>query len=179
MIVAMRLSIVSRPDSHEPFSPLRRRLQFVLLLPALLALASCQSIFSGIGRAQGRSQAHGRPAQWPNPHRERAAALRPDRELERAALAQASNMASAGRMAHNTGARRDFPSRMRAGGIRGTAAENIAHGRFDTARVISVWMNSAGHRRNMLDERFSRFGLAFVPDPRDTSRRYWAMVLGE
>jgi uncharacterized protein YkwD len=158
----------------------RLRLQFVLLLPALLALASCQSIFSGIGSVPGTvASAEAAPRVAELRTENGLAALRPDRELERAALAQASNMASAGRMAHNTGARRDFPSRMRAGGIRGTAAENIAHGRFDTARVISVWMNSDGHRRNMLNERFSRFGLAFVPDPRDTSRRYWAMVLGE
>ncbi|NMG41763.1 CAP domain-containing protein [Chelativorans sp. ZYF759] len=160
--------------------PIRRTAVLATLMTCLLALASCQSIFAGIGGPSGTvasaqaaaSVAEIRAANGLPP-------LRPDRDLERAALAQASNMASAGRMAHNTGTRRDFPSRMRAGGIRGTAAENIAHGRFDTGRVINVWMNSAGHRRNMLDERFSRFGLAYVLDPGDGGRRYWAMVLSE
>ncbi len=88
-------------------------------------------------------------------------------------------MAAAGRMRHDTGWQRDFVTRMSAEGIRGVSSENIAHGRFDTTRVLSIWMNSAGHRRNMLDERFSRFGLAYAPDPQDASRRYWAMVLGQ
>lgn len=158
----------------------RRAAPAMLLLLSAVALSACQSIFAGIGGPSGNAvsaQAAATVAEIRSTNG--LSALRPDRELERAAIAQASNMASAGRMTHNTGARRDFPSRMRAGGIRGTAAENIAHGRFDTARVISVWMNSDGHRRNMLNERFSRFGLAYVPDPRDPSRRYWAMVLGE
>lgn len=164
----------------NPSLPRRRFHLFVLLLPAFLALSACQSVFSGIGGPSGSTASAEAAATVADIRTTNGlSTLRPDRELERAALAQASNMASAGRMAHDTGAGRDFPSRMRAGGIRRTAAENIAHGRFDTPRVINVWMNSDGHRRNMLDERFSRFGLAYVPDPRDPSRRYWAMVLGE
>ncbi|MGY6709372.1 MAG: CAP domain-containing protein [Rhizobiaceae bacterium] len=160
--------------------PIRRMAAFTVLAAGLLALASCQSVFSGIGGPSGTvASAQAAAAVTEIRTANGLSTLRADRDLERAALAQAANMASAGRMAHDTGLRRDFPSRMRAGNIRGTAAENIAHGRFDTARVIDVWMNSAGHRRNMLDERFSRFGLAYVPDPRDPSRRYWAMVLGE
>lgn len=88
-------------------------------------------------------------------------------------------MAAAGRMRHDTGLRRDFVTRMSAEGIRGISAENIAHGRFDTARVLSIWMNSSGHRANVLDPRFSRYGLAYAPDPTDKDRRYWAMVLGQ
>lgn len=88
-------------------------------------------------------------------------------------------MAAAGNMRHDTGLRRDFVTRMSAEGIKGISAENIAHGRFDTARVLSVWMNSSDHRAIVLDPRFSRFGLAYVPDPQDASRRYWAMVLGQ
>jgi uncharacterized protein YkwD len=157
-----------------------RAAALALVMSAALALASCQSIFSGIGTVSGNAvTAEAAPRVSALRAENGLSVLAPDRELERAALAQASNMASAGRMSHNTGARRDFASRMRANGIRGTAAENIAHGRFDTARVISVWMNSDGHRRNMLNERFSRFGLAYVADPTDPSRRYWAMVLGE
>jgi len=104
--------------------------------------------------------------------------LDPDSTLEKAALAQARNMAVAGRMRHDTGSQRDFLSHMRSEGIRGVFAENIAHGRFDTARVLSIWMDSSAHRANMLDERFSRFGLAYAPDPADKDRRYWALVLG-
>lgn len=103
--------------------------------------------------------------------------IRADSELETAALEQAGHMARSGRMAHDTGRGRDFAARMGRVTTNGAAAENLARGRFDTVRVMSVWMNSPGHRRNMLDPRFGRFGLAYVTDPADASRRYWAMVL--
>lgn len=151
-------------------------LPLLLLLP--LTLASCMSVFTGIetvatpasqsavARLAAIRSENGLPA------------LDPDPTLERAARDQATNMAVVGRMGHNTGPRHDFLSRMRAAGIRGVYAENIAHGRFDTSRVLSVWMASSDHRANLLDPRFSRFGLAYVADPVDSDRRFWAMVLG-
>lgn len=106
-------------------------------------------------------------------------ALVPDRQLERAALQQAGYMAAAGRMKHTTGWGKDFASRVKANGIAGAAAENIAEGRMDTARVLKTWKNSPPHRRNMLDQRFTRFGLAYVRDSKNHDWRYWAMVLGK
>src|SRR5690606_32619978 len=44
--------------------------------------------------------------------------LMPDRALERAALQQASYMASSGRMVHDTGWGKDFVSRVKGNGIR-------------------------------------------------------------
>lgn len=103
-------------------------------------------------------------------------AMRADQTLERAAMRQAAYMARAGRMAHDTGWRRDFATRMRAEGVP-MAAENIAHGRMDLDRLFAMWMNSPGHRKNMLDPRFQRYGLARAPDPADPSRSYWALVV--
>ena len=54
-----------------------------------------------------------------------------------------------------------------------------AAGRMDTARVLNTWENSPPHRRNMLDRRFTRFGLAYVRDGKNSDWRYWAMVLGK
>lgn len=104
-------------------------------------------------------------------------AIRADRELETAAVVQAGYMAQARRMAHDTGFGRSFHTRMGKVNTNGAAAENLARGRMDLARVMDVWMNSPGHRRNMLDPKFSRFGLGYVSDPRDSAQRYWAMVL--
>ena len=103
--------------------------------------------------------------------------IRADRELEAAALVQAGYMAQSGRMAHDTGIGRSFQTRMGKVTTNGAAAENLARGRMDLARVMDIWMNSPGHRRNMLDPRFSRFGLAYVADPRNPAQRFWAMVL--
>lgn len=106
-------------------------------------------------------------------------AMTPDSQLEQAALQQARNMAGAGRMEHTTGWGKDFASRVSDNGIEGAAAENIAQGRMDLNRLFDMWMNSPPHRRNMLDPRFTRFGLAYVADAKRPDWRYWALVLGK
>ncbi len=103
--------------------------------------------------------------------------LSPDSQLERAALQQAHYMAASRSMTHTTGFGKGFPTRVKSNGIRGAAAENIAEGRMDVARAIDMWMNSPPHRRNMLDSRFHRFGLAWASGPDRPEWRYWAMVL--
>lgn len=105
------------------------------------------------------------------------AAARPDPALEKAAMQQARYMAEAGRMVHTTGRGRDFSTRMRQNGVEGPAAENIAHGRMEVAKVFQMWVDSPPHRRNMLDPRFSRYGLASAADAE--GRRYWALVMGK
>lgn len=101
----------------------------------------------------------------------------PDARLEKAAEQQARYMAEAARMVHATRRGRDFRTRMKANGIGGAAAENIAHGGMDMAELFQIWTDSAPHRRNMLDPRFSHFGLASATDA--AGKRYWTLVLGE
>lgn len=105
------------------------------------------------------------------------AALSADPALERAALQQAGYMAETRKMAHTTRLGRDFASRLKDNGIRGAAAENIASGQKDLGTLFTAWKNSSGHRRNMLDPRFSKYGLAYVAEG-ESGRRYWALVLG-
>lgn len=104
--------------------------------------------------------------------------LIPDAALEQAAKQQAAYMAGSGKMSHDTGWGRGFASRMDKNGIEGAAAENVAHGRMEPEKLFSMWMASAGHRRNMLDPRFSRFGLASA-GVGDSGERYWALILGK
>lgn len=105
--------------------------------------------------------------------------LVPDGQLERTALQQAGYMASAKQMTHTTGWGKDFASRVKSNHIDGAAAENIAEGRMDITRLFEMWMNSSPHRRNILDSRFTRFGLAYVRDGKDQQWRYWALLLGK
>jgi uncharacterized protein YkwD len=105
--------------------------------------------------------------------------LRSDSKLEAAALDQARLMAASGSMEHTTGWRSDFATRMARHDIPGPAAENIAAGRFDARKVIEVWRDSPPHRRNMLDARMTRFGLAYATSDKDPAVRYWAMVLAK
>jgi uncharacterized protein YkwD len=87
-------------------------------------------------------------------------------------------MALSGKMEHRTGWGRDFAQRMKSNGVKGAAAENIAHGRWEPGELMRIWMASAPHRRNMLDPRFTRFGLGNAADG-GSGRRYWALVLGQ
>lgn len=141
---------------------------------AVLALAACQT---GGARHQGTG-ASGAAATHISEIRAAAGlpALSPDRTLEQAAISQAAYMAGTGRMAHTTGFGRDFATRMRSAGVALPAAENLAHGRMETQRLFAMWMASPGHRSNMLDPRFGRYGLAHASD--GNGQRYWALVLG-
>lgn len=145
-----------------------------LLAMMVLALAACQTggtTYQGVG-ASDLGAAH--------MARLRAdAGLDPlvrDGRLERAAINQAAYMAAAGKMSHTTGFRRDFATRMDKEGVAAPAAENLAHGRMEPPRLFAMWMASPGHRTNMLNPSFSRYGLAYASD--GNGKRYWALVLG-
>ncbi len=160
------------PD--QPFQPERRFVLLGLGAAGLTSLASCVSVLPSVTAdgtgASGAAEGQVAAIRLANGQR----TLSADRKLEQAAIEQAGYMAAGGKMEHTALRGRDFFTRMEKSGIAAPAAENLAHGRFDVARVIDVWMNSPPHRRNMLDDRFGRFGLGYVPDG---ERRYWAMVL--
>lgn len=147
-----------------------------LALPALmvLALAACQT-----GGAQHRGVGASGLGATHVAELRAAAGLSPlarDAKLEKAAISQAAYMAASGKMNHTTGFGRDFATRMRKEGVAAPAAENLAHGRMEPPRLFAMWMASPGHRTNMLDPRFSRYGLAYASD--GNGQRYWALVLG-
>lgn len=146
----------------------------MLGIVAATALQGCVSVLdigeSGTDAASGAAHlgrirtSHGLPA------------LVADPRLERAALEQSGFMARSGRMTHSTGFRRDFATRMKRNGINGAAAENLAHGAFGPDRLFQMWMSSPGHRRNMLNPDFARFGLAFSGEA-GSDRRFWTLIL--
>ncbi|MCO5156269.1 MAG: CAP domain-containing protein [Aquamicrobium sp.] len=146
-------------------------------LSALLTLAACQT---GDWWPRETTSAGASVAAASHVREIRATAglagLSPDAKLEKAAQRQAAYMAGSGRMEHTTGPGRDFAARMKRDGVAAPAAENLAHGRMELERLFSMWMASPGHRRNMLDPRFSRYGLAHAAA--GDGQRYWALVLG-
>ena len=148
----------------------------VAAILALLILAGCQSA----GRTVSATGENDTGMAYLEGIRAEAglSPLRPDAALERAALEQAVYMAEAGAMKHTTGFRRSFACRMQANGVPGTAAENIAHGAFGPDELFQRWMDSPPHRRNMLDARYTRFGLAAAGEA-DGNRRYWALVVAK
>jgi uncharacterized protein YkwD len=170
--------IEMKNDNTRPDASFQSRRRFITGggLFALTVLAGCGRLAPTGSGAGASSAAAGTLAGIRS-----AAGLPPlhaDSRLEQAALQQAGYMAGAKNMTHTTGWGKDFASRVNRNHIEGAAAENIAAGRMDITRLFEMWMNSPPHRRNILDERFSRFGLAYVRDAKTPDWRYWALVLG-
>ncbi len=52
-----------------------------------------------------------------------------------------------------------------------TAGENIARGQKTPAAVVNAWMNSSGHRANILNSSFTHIGVGYVAD-----ENYWTQM---
>jgi uncharacterized protein YkwD len=141
-------------------------------LPAATAGAACRGADSLPGQAVfARSPA----ATLCLLNRERARAgrapLRPDAQLARAGMAHAVDMVTHVYFAHNSRDGHPFFSRIRAtgylaGAFDWTLGENLAWGagrRASPRLTVRAWMHSPGHRRNILDSRYTDIGIAVVP----------------
>ncbi len=61
-----------------------------------------------------------------------------------------------------------------------TAGENVAAGYPTPQDVMNAWMNSEGHRANILNAGFTEIGIGYVYNPDDPygGYYYWTMTLG-
>ncbi|WP_323786145.1 CAP domain-containing protein [Thalassovita sp.] len=97
--------------------------------------------------------------------------LQSDASLNRAAAGHARDMAKRGYFNHRSQDGRTFSDRIKAAGYcRAAMAENIALGQNSVAKAISSWMDSPPHRKNMMNRRYSRFGIG-------KSNTYWVLTL--
>jgi hypothetical protein len=97
-----------------------------------------------------------------------------DSALNKVAQEQATAMAARNLLDHNT-ALAPFTSRVASLGST-RAAENIAYGYDDFPRTLDQWINSSGHRKNLLMPEGSRIGVAKAKSP-TSGQTYWAMVI--
>ena len=151
---------------------IRRRTQglgFLVVLALLLGLALCFAT-TVLGRTAAAN-----PAQlisdFRQKHREKRVTL--DAALTRIAHDQAQAMAAKDQLDHDVLGR--FNSRVGPAGA-GRAAENIAYGYDSFPKTLDQWINSSGHRKNLLLPGATRVGVASVKSAK-TSRMYWAMVI--
>lgn len=84
---------------------------------------------------------------------------------------------------NHTGPDGDFVSRIRDAGYRFSAAsENIAAGQSTAEVAVQGWMNSPGHRANILNPNFVDTGIGYeylANDPgRVTYKHYWTQTFG-
>lgn len=120
-----------------------------------------------------------RVTQLVNTHRARAGCrpLRVDARLVRAARLHSRDMARRRYFAHVTPGGTTPWTRIARTGYRAPAlAENIAAGQATASAVVSAWLRSPGHRRNLLDCRMRAVGVGLaVGGP---YRSYWTQDLG-
>jgi uncharacterized protein YkwD len=89
-------------------------------------------------------------------------ALRMNSALTKAAEAHAADMVDQHYFSHDSLDGRSPFDRMKAAGYTGGAmAENIAVGYKSAAAVVEGWMNSAGHRKNILNCTYTVIGIGY------------------
>lgn len=89
--------------------------------------------------------------------------LQVDYELSRVAHEKSRDMATNYYFSHDSPVYGSPFDMMRSYGITyRTAGENIAKGQRTPAEVVQAWMNSPGHRANILNPNFTHIGLGYV-----------------
>lgn len=96
-----------------------------------------------------------------------------DATLDRIAMDQARAMAAKDDLSHD--ALGPFNRRVAPAGA-GRAAENIAYGYDNFEKTLGQWIDSSGHRKNLLLRNASRVGIASARNA-SGKRTYWAMVI--
>lgn len=106
-------------------------------------------------------------------------ALRENAQLMEAARIHAQQMASAQRLDHTISSARypTMQSRLEAAGyLYANAAENIAWNQSNPQSAVTTWMNSSGHRANILDPQLTEIGTAMARSSK--GEPYWIQVFG-
>lgn len=97
--------------------------------------------------------------------KEGLAPLTLDWELSRVARYKSQDMHDRGYFSHQSPTYGSPFEMMRAFGLRyRTAGENIARGYASAAQVVNAWMNSSGHRANIMNAGFTKIGVGYVAD---------------
>ena len=90
--------------------------------------------------------------------------LKQNSRLTNAAQGHANDMAAKNYFSHTSANGRSWDQRIKKAGWKKPGGENIAYG-FDAAgAVVNAWLNSPGHKRNIMDCQFKYIGIGFNAD---------------
>jgi uncharacterized protein YkwD len=108
-----------------------------------------------------------------------AAALVLNARLGNSAYGHARDMADNNYFSHDSLDGRSMVDRINATGYAwSTVGENIAAGYGSMQSVVDGWMASDGHCANLMNPRFTEFGLACTRNDASHYRTYWTQNLG-
>lgn len=154
---------------------MRTRILFALPVLALLAACGPDGSDSGSGTPSGQTASM---LELVNAERaaDGQAPVRLNARLSEAAQGHAEDMIANNFFSHTSSNGDTLSDRVAETGYTACyASENIAFGQRDEEEVMEAWMNSDGHRRNILAEQPEDFGFARV----DSSRGiHWVQVFG-
>jgi len=102
-------------------------------------------------------------------------ALKMDSAISNVARAKSKDMAVNNYFAHQSPTYGSAGDMLRQFGISWRAwGENIAAGQGTPEAVVNAWMNSSGHRANILSSNFSKIGVGYVTS--SSGRPYWTQI---
>ena len=96
-----------------------------------------------------------------------------------AAAKHSQDMATRNYFSHDSLDGTSFAQRLtKEGYFWSTAAENIAAGQQSVTSVMTTWLNSEGHCRNIMEPTLTEVAVACVMQGSSTYGTYWTMDLG-
>lgn len=99
-------------------------------------------------------------------------------QLAQAAQNHTNDMVSKSYFSHTSPSGGTMTSRVNATGYKYSAiGENIAAGSGTATATMTQWMNSPGHRANILNPKFRELGVGYAQS-NDQYRYYWTQVFG-
>ncbi|MDJ0571516.1 MAG: CAP domain-containing protein [Pleurocapsa sp. MO_192.B19] len=107
-----------------------------------------------------------------------------DDQLDQAANLHTDEMVQADQMSHQLPGEASLGDRVSATGYNWTRlGENVAAGYTTPESVVEGWMNSPGHRENILNPEFTSIGIGYDNAPDDNNSFndfdvYWTQVFG-
>jgi uncharacterized protein YkwD len=116
-----------------------------------------------------------------NAEREKVGAppLRMSSQLTQAAQRHANDMAKNRFLSHTGSDGSTMQSRIQATGYSYKAiAENIAAGQATPQAVMQSWLNSSGHKRNILNPQYTEIGIAYTNNSSSKFTHYWTQDFG-
>jgi uncharacterized protein YkwD len=99
--------------------------------------------------------------------------LKVEPTLTAAASGHSNDMAARDYFSHTTPEGSTFDERIKTAGYPLPGAENIARGQKNAEQVMKDWMNSAGHRANILNCQLKVIGVGL-----NTNGNYWTQDFG-
>lgn len=96
--------------------------------------------------------------------------------LMEAARSHGANMAKQDKLAHELDGKQPADRVKDAGYKYGYTGENVAWNQKNPKEVLESWMNSEGHRANILKKEYTEIGVAMVKN--EKGQPYWVQVFG-